>query len=110
MELDKTNKKPERDMDRGQEKDKDMGHRPDKEQDMVHKREKGMVTDKEPGKESMPDMVQGMAKGSELATVPGLSMCIRLAADSKIVCYSRGNQRYSVCYSTEMRYTLAPFH
>lgn len=54
---------------------------------MVHKREKGMVTDKEPGKESMPDMVQGMAKGSELATVPGLSMCIRLAADSKIVCY-----------------------
>ena len=87
MELDKTNKKPERDMDRGQEKDKDMGHRPDKEQDMV----------------------QGMAKGSELATVPGLSMCIRLAADSKIVCYSRGNQRYSVYYSTEMRYTLAPF-
>ena len=77
---------------------------------MVHKREKGMVTDKEPGKESMPDMVQGMAKGSELATVPGLSMCIRLAADSKIVCYSRGNQRYSLCYSTEIRYTLAPFH
>lgn len=31
MELDKTNKKPERDMDREQEKDKDMGHRPDKE-------------------------------------------------------------------------------